>query len=313
MAKRIRRKETAPVDQEYGNQIVARALKEGCLLRVRTTGWGNNVVLRVDELGTLPKDIVKATKPLIAKTALDEVESIRAQASNWPYKNCLPWIDDGIHFIPKSRIEEGVAYLDQKAIDQVAAVERLIEGYEDEKAKMKARILEAKEKGSTVIFEEDRYPVAEELRRKWSITYSLFHLQVPDGTGVLSKEQYEQEKSKLISSMVEASEVGILTLRKAFTEMVVTLRDRLEKGERFNKQIVTNLQDFMDGFKTMNVWDDESLGELIERCKYYLDGVDPVDLRDDDEFASAIARQMDEVVTGIKSLEDEKLNRTLML
>ncbi len=291
-------------------KVIQKAFVEGCLLKMSTTFWGNQVRLKEDEMNDLPTDLVKASKNLIDSDKLKDLRSIRTKARQWAKQNCLPWIDKTIYYLPKSRVDAAIEFLETCQAEQVIAVEDLCSQYDEHKKEMKARIKKAnKDNGTNILFDESRYPTKDEIRAKYSINFQLYQLIIPDE--VLGKVQANKEQEKLNEEIKASVELGILTVRKAFVEMVQHLRDRLINGQSFKNASVNNLKSFLNDFNELNIWNDKELKNLISKCSKYLDGVDPDALRDDESFATTVGSNMDVIIKDVKGLKDEKLERAI--
>ena len=299
-------------DDKRAREVVAAALKEGCLLKIRTTGWGNRAKLGKDEVEEISEDFTTGSKDLIDKKALKEIKACRRRAINWARINCLPWLDDGVYFIPRHKIEEGIAVLDEEMTKQRAAVNELVAQYDELKDKMCQKVEDANAKnGTSIKFDESQYPSKSALKQRFSISYQFFMVTVPEAGGILDRKQIEREQRKLNETIKEAAEVGILYVRQQFAELVVHLKDKLETGGKFKNASVANLQEFLDKFNDLNVWQDRELKALIDQTRKAINGVDPEDLRNDDKFAAKVEGDMKAVVDGIKALGDQRLKRAV--
>jgi len=297
---------------EAAKHVIETAMKEGCLLRIRMSAWGNRAVLDKNEVEQLSEKFVRGSKDLVDSDALLNLRSLRYEVMRYIRANCLPWIDDGIYFIPKSKVAETSEYLDdaiKRMNDEVAA---LCEMYEELKLAMKKEIDDANKRNRTNIkFDESKYPTVATLREKFSISYQFFFVAVPESGGILDSKQIAREREKLNATIKEAAEIGILWVRKKFTEVVANLNEKLSTGGKFKNASVTNLQEFIDEFDKLNVWNDAELKKIVDQCRKSIKGVDPQALRDDEEFAKKIESEMSGVVASIKKLGDGRLKRAV--
>ena len=297
---------------EAAKRVIETAMKEGCLLRVRMSAWGNRAVLEDNEIDQLGEKFIRGSKDLIDSAALLKLRSLRYEVTRYLRAGCLPWIDDGIYFIPKSKVVEVSDYIDDAIKRMNDEVSELVNTYEELKTQMKKEVDEAnKRNGTNIKFDEAKYPTTDSLRGKFSLSYQFFFIAVPESGGILDSKQIAREREKLNDSIKEAAEVGILWVRKKFSEIVVNLNEKLSTGGKFKNASVTNLQSFVDEFDNLNVWNDVELKKIIDKCRKSIGGVDPQDLRDDDDFAKKIETEMNGVVASIQKLGDERLKRAV--
>jgi len=291
---------------------VERALKEGCLLRIKTNEWGNRVTMHQDEMANLPTEIVRGTKSLINKEALKEIKAIKLKAMMWARKNTLPWVDDGSYYIPKGKIAEGREYLNQCISEMEIAVEKLVENYDSFVSDMKSQVElhNSCNPQSKIDFSEDKYPKKDELKDRFKIFYQFYMIAIPEsGLGVLTEEQAKEERVKLNKSIQEAAEIGIQHLRHLFVEMVSHLRNKISQGSSFRNSSVVKIQEFVNDFETLNVWNDKELSALIAKCRGYMNGVDADALRNDEAFSNKVESNLSEVMGDVVKLIGDRIER----
>lgn len=299
-------------DDKAAKQIIQTALQEGCLLRIRTKAWGNRTALSDEEVGGLNASFLGGTKALLPKGAVKDVKAIRRQALRWARENCLPWIDYGVYFIPRSKVEKAVEFLDDCIARQKVAVQELCSEYLELKETMRKEVTKAnKLNGTNIKFDESRYPTVDELSKKFSISFQFFMVSVPDGNSILDTRQIKQEQAKLEDTIKEAAEVGILWVRVKFVEIVEHLRKVLQSGGKFKNASVINLHEFINQFENLNVWNDNDLKAIVAKARKELGTTDAQDLREDAKFAKTVENKMQGILEQVNKLGDERLKRAV--
>src|SRR5207244_2779383 len=95
------------------------------------------------------------------------------------------------------------------------------------------------------------------------------------------------------------------------------LAERLGEGEDgqrrvFRDSAVSNLTDFFQRFRTLNVRSSEELDGLVEQAQELVRGVTPQGLRDSAELRAHVAGELSRVQSGLEGLIVERPRRQLI-
>ena len=80
----------------------------------------------------------------------------------------------------------------------------------------------------------------------------------------------------------------------------------------FRDSAVTNLMEFFEKFRRLNVRSNQELDQLVEQAQQLVQGVTPQDLRTNDELRTRIASQMSQVQTQLDNLLVERPRRQIV-
>ena len=101
-----------------------------------------------------------------------------------------------------------------------------------------------------------------------------------------------------------------------FAKLVTHLTERLDggDGERrvFRDSAVTNLLDFFEHFKRLNVRSNQELDQLVEQAQQLVQGITPQQLRTNDDLRSRIAAQMGQVQATLDGMIVERPRRQIV-
>ena len=107
----------------------------------------------------------------------------------------------------------------------------------------------------------------------------------------------------------------------AFTEemskLVEHLSERLSgdsdgKAKVFRDTAVTNLTEFFERFRTLNVRSNEQLDDLVNRAQQVLGGVEPQQLRDSTSLRQRLVTQLAGVQSSLDGLMIDRPRRNIL-
>ena len=98
--------------------------------------------------------------------------------------------------------------------------------------------------------------------------------------------------------------------------MVEHLTERLSgrqdgKPKVFRDTAVTNLTEFFDRFRSLNIRSNEQLDDLVENAQRVITGVDPQQLRNSQALREQVASQMTVVQSGLDQLLVDRPRRNI--
>jgi hypothetical protein len=101
------------------------------------------------------------------------------------------------------------------------------------------------------------------------------------------------------------------------SKLVDHLGDRLSgtvdgKPKVFRDSAISNLTEFFERFRSLNVRSNEQLDELVGRTQQLLRGVEPQQLRDSESTRQRIATQIDGVQSSLDGLMVDRPRRNIL-
>jgi hypothetical protein len=256
--------------------------EKGCLVHLSVSSWtGLAKVSNTDIEVHADKSLIKASKFLVDKENLKPIEQIRNEARNYIYSKSLPFPIRSVAFIPKDSITE----INEKLAGFLAQFNQAVEDF----AVNYDYFISVAKTGLRELFNEDDYP--SDIREKFHFQW-LFLTVGEANPNTLAPELYEQEASKFINTMESFAQDAVILLRDEFKKMVDNLTTRLKEGKKFKEASITNLKDFMDEFKHLNIADDVELSLLIDKTKEIIVGIDGESLRSNSELKSKVVESM---------------------
>jgi hypothetical protein len=287
------------------NDVFQRA----CLIQLSSSIWQGTRMLEQGIMEKLGKNSewLRGKKFLINPEYLGPIRTTIHQARNSVLKYALPFPITAIYLVPKevlTSIDRILTHYKEEFWSKVQEFE-----YQYELAKEEARDI-LKE-----LFNETDYPG--NISSKFNFEWRFLTLDVPGKSAILPPEVYEREKAKFVTMMEESRELAISALRAEFGEIIKHLVERLNsnngkpavlKSSMFNK-----LTDFFNSFGSRNIFNDDSLLELVEQAKEVISGVSPYGLKYNDGLRQQIASEMSNLKTAINEAIEDLPRRKIRL
>lgn len=107
----------------------------------------------------------------------------------------------------------------------------------------------------------------------------------------------------------------------AFTEEIAKLVEHLSerlngevdgKAKVFRDTAVTNLTEFFERFRSLNVRSNEQLDDLVQRAQNVLQGVEPQQLRDNSSLRQRLVTQLASVQSSLDGLMVDRPRRNIL-
>lgn len=286
---------------------------KGCLVQLETSAWtarakiSTKALLNGDHADIDPR-YVNASKRLVDRDALKEIESIRGEARSWLASQSLPFPLDGAVFVPSEQIERIDAELAKYRARYDAAIDAFVSDY--------ATLREAARVQLGSLYNVTDYP--QDVRPRFAFSWRFLSLAPASEAQLVNPVLVAQEREKFQRLMAEAAESAVTELRTRFAACVDHVVERLSDGtddkpKVFRESLVGNLRDFLDGFAALNVCDDAALHALVERARETIDGVDAADLRKDAALRGHVAAKMADVQGVLNGMIVDRPSRKIRL
>ena len=255
------------------------------------------------------KEYLSARKKLLdtRHDAYKAVTAIRGKVLAYWKGKTLPYPEPGIRLIRQNQVEDFNATLLEHRSNLRGAVTTLDDHYAELKAAARRRL------GS--LYSSTDYPPS--LQGLFEIDWDFPSVEPPDYLLQLSPALYEQERARVASRFDEAvvlAEQAFLTeLGKLITHLSERLSDETQ-GEKkiFRDSAITNLTEFFERFKQLNVRSSAELDSLVEQAQGIVQGVEAQNLRDSSDLRQHIVAEMSRVQTAIDGMIIDQPRRRIV-
>jgi hypothetical protein len=252
---------------------------------------------------------VSAGKKLLdtSHPAFKAVTAIRGQAVSYWKNISLPFPEPGIRLIKQSEIERFSTRISSLRSELRMAVEAMQDQYEELKSQARTRL------GN--LYNPDDYPAS--LVGLFDFDTEFPSVEPPDYMRILSPELYAQECRRMQSRFEEAVQLAEQAFITELSRLVEHLAERL-RGDSdgspkiFRDSAVTNLTEFFDRFRRLNVRSNQELDELVSEAQQIMRGVNPQNLRDMPSLQRSVAEQMTEVQGRLDTMLIERPRRNIL-
>jgi hypothetical protein len=279
------------------------ALLAAC--RVHFTWFGTRKTLTAEQKNEAAEpfgaagSVLSASKRLLntRHRAYRAVTSVRNEARLYWKRNTLPWPEPGIRLLRRSQVGEFQAKMLEFRGELVSAVAELNTEYPSLRETAREQLGE--------LFNDSDYPPT--LAGAFAIDWEFPSVEPPPYLKTLNPALYEQETARLAARFEEAMRLTEQAFAEELSKLVSHLSERVTDGpdgrKSFRASTLTNLSEFFDRFKNLNVGSNSELDKLVNQAKAALEGVDAKDIRKSEEIRAELAKQM----ATIKQEIDEQL------
>jgi hypothetical protein len=219
----------------------------------------------------------------------------------------LPFPEPGVRLIPQQVITEfdqQVVNLRSELDDAVAELDRR---YDELRSAARVRLGD--------LFDASDYPVS--LIGLFAIEHDYPSVEPPDYLRQLNPELYQQECQRVQSRFDEAVQLAEQAFLEELVRLVDHITERLSgtddgKPRVFRDSAVTNLTEFFERFRTLNVRSNEQLDELVARAQQVLGEVNPQELRDSVTLRQRVVTQLSGVQSSLDGLLVDRPRRNIL-
>jgi hypothetical protein len=216
-----------------------------------------------------------------------EVTAVRGRVTALWKRMSLPYPEAGLRLIRQDQIEEFNEQILQLRTDLEQAVARLGEHFTELKAAAQQRLGD--------LYNAADYPLS--LEGLFAIDWDFPSIEPPDYLRQLSPALYEQERARVRARFEEAVQLAEEAFTSEFAKLISHLSERLngtQDGEKkvFRDSAVTNLVEFFERFRHLNVSSNEQLEALITQAQELIRGIGPQDLRDNAALREHVGHQL---------------------
>jgi hypothetical protein len=297
------------------NSPAQRLRRIAAAVRVSLHWWGTHRSLTAQQKEEVSAGYAADARFLTAgKRILDvrheafrRLTSIRTRIVNYWRGLTLPYTEPGVRLLRQADIPAFVHTLEGFRDELTGAEADLNAVYDEIKADARRRLGR--------LYDPADYPP--EVRGLFSVEWDFPSIEPPSYLLRISPEVYEQERQRVAARFEEAVQLAEQAFVTEFARLLAHLTERLSGGaggERriFRDSAVTNLTEFFERFRHLNVRSSPELDVLVEQAQELIKGVEPQRLRDHADLRSEIATKMAEVRTNVEALLTDVPRRRLV-
>lgn len=254
-------------------------------------------------------DFISARKKLLdtSHAAYKEVTAARGHIIRFWKGVTLPYPEPGIRLLRQDQVETFDGQMGMFREQLHAAVAQLEGHYAELKSVARARLGQ--------LYNAHDYPT--DLRGLFDVAWDFPAVEPPSYLLELSPALYEQEKARVAARFEEAVTLAEQTFIEEFGKLVAHLTERLSGGfdgepKVFRDSAVTNLLEFFNRFRDLNVRSNAQLDEWVEQVRRVVRGVEPQALRDSASLRQQIAGQLSQVQSAIDGMMTDLPRRRII-
>ena len=238
------------------------------------------------------REFLSARKKLIdtRHPAYRQVSSIRSQIIALWKGLTVPYPDPGIRLIRRDRIEVFEFEFQQLQQDLADAVQQLQREFDELKSLARVRLGE--------LYNAEDYP--DRLDNLFRIDVEYPNVEPPNYLQRLNPELYEEQCRRIEARFEEALELAEESFLQEFQQLVSHLTERLSgesdgKPKVFRDSALTNLTEFLQRFRQLNIRSNGQLEEMIDEVQQVTSGLSPHRLRNERSTRQTVREQLQQV------------------
>ncbi len=149
------------------------------------------------------------------------------------------------------------------------------------------------------------YP--ESLRDLFAVTWDFPSVEPPDYLLQLNPQLYKEECRRVQERFNEAVRMAEEAFTAELAKLVSHLTERLTgqedgKPKIFRDSAMSNLTDFFERFRELNIGGNEQLDQLVNQAQRIIRGIEPQDLRDSAGMRQHVATELSRVQSTLDGL-----------
>jgi hypothetical protein len=261
-----------------------------------------------EKFGAEGQFLTAAKKLLDTKhEAFQQVTSIRSQILSYWKGLTIPYPEPGVRLMRQDDIANFNIRMTELRDQLTSAVANLDQHFEQLRSAARDRL------GS--LFNPADYPST--LLGLFGVDFDFPSVEPPEYLLRLNPDLYRQERDRIAARFDEAVKLAEEAFVSEFAKLVSHLTERLSAGVDGEKKIfrdsaVTNLTEFFERFKNLNVSSDAGLDRLVETARQALQGVDPQTVRDSASLRQHVTTQLSGVQASLDQLLVDQPRRRIL-
>ena len=235
------------------------------------------------------------------------VTSIRNRITSYWRGISLPFPEPGIRLIRQDDVSRVDDRLNQMRSELTDAVHDLDREFADLKLAARQRLGQ--------LFSDRDYP--DSLRGLFDVMWDYPSIEPPAYLQQLNPALYEQECQRITSRFNDAVQLAEQAFSEELSKLVSHLAERLNgvddgKPKVFRDSAVTNLTEFFQRFKHLNIRSNEQLDQLVEQAQCVIRGVNPQSLRESENLRQRVSKQLAGVQSALDGLLVDRPRRRII-
>ncbi len=219
----------------------------------------------------------------------------------------LPYPEPGVRLIRQDKIETFNGQIESLKVELDEAVQQLDQHFADLKSAARDRL------GS--LYNPADYPTS--LLGLFQVAWDYPALEPPEYLQQLSPDIYRQECERVSARFDEAVQLAEQAFIEELQDLVSHLTERLtgqadSRPKVFRDSAVTNLTEFFQRFRQLNVRSNDQLDALVAQCQQIVRGVEPQSLRDSQGVRQRVATQLSQVENVLDTLLTDRPRRNIL-
>ncbi len=239
--------------------------------------------------------------------AFKAVTAIKGRCQSYWRAVSLPYPEPGIRLIRQHSINEFDNQIGSFREELTQAVSELDRHYADLRSVARRRLGD--------LFDPSDYPAT--VIGLFAIEHDYPSVEPPSYLRHLNPELYEQECQRMQARFEDAVQLAEHAFTEELTKLIDHLTERLRgetdgKPKVFRDTAITNIQEFFERFRTLNVRSNEQLDALVNRAHQVLQGVEPQQLRDSTPLRQRLVTQLVGVQSSLDGLMVDRPRRNIL-
>lgn len=239
--------------------------------------------------------------------AFKAVTAIKGRCQSYWRAVSLPYPEPGIRLISQLAIGDFDRQVSEFRDELTEAVGTLDRHYDELRSAARRRLGD--------LYNPSDYPAT--LIGLFGIEHEYPSVEPPDYLRQLNPQLYEQECRRVQARFDEAVQLAEQAFLDELSKLVEHLGERLNgdadgKPKVFRDTAVTNLTEFFERFRSLNVHSSSELDELVQRAQRVMNGVEPQQLRDNSLVRQRLANQLSGVQSSLDGLMVDRPRRNIL-
>ena len=239
--------------------------------------------------------------------AFKAVTAVRSRILGYWKGMTLPYPEPGVRLIRQDRVDTFNSHMEELRGELQEAVQRLDEHYAELRSAASGRL------GS--LYDPADYPVS--LAGLFQVAWDFPSVEPPDYLRQLHPEIYEQECQRMRQRFDEAVQLAEQAFTAELSQLVSHLTERLAgqtdgKAKIFRDSTITNLTEFFQRFRRLNIRSNEQLDQLVDQCQNVVRNVEPQLLRDSQGLRQCVVQELSQVQSALDTLLVDRPRRNIL-
>lgn len=299
----------------HGNDPATRLRATMAAVRVSLSGLGTHKTLTPEQKSTAadPFDasgqFLSASKKLLdtKHPAFRAVTGARGRILQYWKGMTLPYAEPGVRLIRMDQIDGFNTRMIELRQELDDAAEQLDRCYEELQSAARSRLGR--------LFNPLDYPPS--LQNLFMVDWDYPSVEPPAYLQQINPELYEQECRRVAARFDESLQLAEQAFCDELGQLISHLNERLSGSDDgrpkvFRDSAVTNLSDFFERFRNLNVRSSQQLDELVSQTQQIVQGIKPQSLRDNHVLRQTVAVELAELRTSLDTLLVDRPRRNIV-